>query len=110
MKKVYLVFAIYYNSEENEAYTRVVHVCNDKDLAVEYANQYVMDGIRDFFRTEKVKNAIFCDVKQGEYISEKELFDEDGCIYLSTYMDDDITKGIKEQFSVLIETHEVKED
>jgi len=112
MKKVYLVIAIYKNVELNEAYTRIAHVCNDKDLAVEYANKYVIDDIHAFLKDSKNKKVVCADVKEGKYLSEDDLFDneDEGIAYITAFVDDDISKGVKEEFSILIEAHEVRED
>ena len=63
MDKVYLVFAIYEDKKNSESYTRVVHVCKDKDLAVEYANKYVNDDIHDFLK-EKHNGIILDEVER----------------------------------------------
>lgn len=110
MQKVYLVITEHEKfNERNERFTDIVHICNDIDLAVEYANSYVNDAIHDSLREEH-KGFVWVERQEqsvGKYYSKDELLNGDNC-YLA-YGDHD-TDSIIESYSIKIEEHEVKED
>lgn len=103
MNKVYLVINHCDKNSINESYTDIVHICNDPDLAVEYANDYVNDFIHDSLRQEH-NGYVWIERPEGKYYTKNELFQ--GVCYLGFAVDDNII----ESYDIKIEEHEVKED
>ena len=106
MKKVYTVVRIMQKVENGEVQwteSDIIHICKDRDLAVEYANSYVNDSVHD-----ALKNAdpdypiVYLDSdKLGRYLTESEL--SNGAIYIS-----DMKNG--ERYKIKIEEYELKVD
>lgn len=103
MNKVYLVINHCDKHPINESYTDIVHICNDSDLAVEYANSFVNDFIHDSLRKE-YKGCVWIEKPEGKYYTKSELFH--GVCYLGFAIDDSIV----ESYDIKIEEYEVKED
>ena len=105
MQKVYLVFVEHY--DHGSTFTDVVHVCQDADLAVKYANNYISDTTKD----AKEENLWF----GRKSFTKKELFGGFWCCYLAT-VEYDINKDIEivdrigETYSIKIKEYEVRED
>lgn len=103
MKKVYVL--VLEHETGNEKFTDILHICNDEDLAVEYANSYVNDAIHDSLR-EDHKGFVWIERQAGKYYNKEELYR--GCCFLA-YGDHD-TDSIIESYSITMEECEVKED
>lgn len=106
MQKVYLVINRRDYDREPETYTDIVHVCNDADLAVEYANEFIKDFIHDALRKDH-KGRVWIEAAEksvGKYYTKDELFE--GRCYLGFEINDNIV----ESYDIKIEEYEVKED
>lgn len=102
MKKVYLVIREHELTGTKEKYTDIIHICNDVDLAVEYANTYIQDSIKDLLAAPH-KYPVWT---MSKYFEKEYLISGRGCCYIS-FEDND---SIVEMYSLKIEEHELKED
>ena len=103
MKKVYVL--ILEHETGNEKFTDIIHICNDEDLAVEYANDYVNDAIHDSLREEH-EGFVWVERQEGKYYNKEELYR--GCCFLAYGSHE--TDSIIESYSITMEEHELKED
>lgn len=111
MNKVYVLVLEHETRsvDNNEKFTDIIHICNDEDLAVEYANDYVNDAIHDSLREEH-KGFVWVERQEcygkGKYYNKEELYS--GCCFLA-YGNHD-TDSIIESYSITMEEHDLKED
>jgi hypothetical protein len=103
MKKVYVLFVEH--EIGHEKFTDILQICNDEDLAVEYANSFVNDSIHDSLREEH-DGFVWVERQEGKYYNKEELYR--GCCYLA--YGDHKTDSIIESYSITMEECEVKED
>lgn len=103
MKKVYVLVLEHITGYEK--FTDILHICNDEDLAVEYANSYVNDAIHDSLREEH-KGFVWIERQGGKYYNKEELYR--GCCFLA-YGDHE-TDTIIESYSITMEECELRED
>jgi len=104
MKKVY-VLVLEHGKTGDEKFTDILHICNDEDLAVEYANSYVNDAIHDSL-CEEHDGFVWVKRPEGKYYSKEELYR--GCCFLA-YGDHE-KDSIIEFYNITMEEHDLKED
>ena len=103
MKKVYVL--VLEHEIGHEKFIDILHICNDEDLAVEYANSYVNGAIHDSLREEH-KGFVWVERQEGKYYSKDELYR--GCCFLA--YGDHNTDSIIESYSITMEECELRED
>ena len=103
MNKVYVL--ILEHETGDEKFTDILHICNDEDLAVEYANSYVNNAIHDSLREEH-NGFVWVERQEGKYYNKEELYR--GCCFLAYGCH--VTDSIIESYSITMEAHDLKED
>ena len=110
MQKVYLVLREHLAQgktgwSDGERYTDIIHICKDADIAVEKANEYIIDFISDIMSQPTNNRPVYCDM--GKYYTKEDLMSQKGSCFISFENNE---KMIVEVYNIKIEEHEVKED
>ena len=100
MKKVYVIIREYVD-ESDEKFTDIIHICNDENLAVEKANEYIVCSYDDIWMMPH--KAVWV---AGKYYSKDELMNDRGVCYLSFEKDDIVIS----YYGLKIKEYELKED
>ena len=107
MKKVYVISNTYLDSDY-ETHTDIIHICADLDLAVEKANEYIIDSISDATSQDfgMFRIRVVADFQPLKYYTKDELLHS---VRYLTLRDAEFNTEI-ETYDLSITEYELKED